>query len=314
MRALVLSGGGSFGSYQVGVLQHLLGSLQRSYDIVCGTSVGAINAAFLCMYRQGEEAGSIRDLSALWENVSTGAIYQPWPLIGCLAAPWKGSLYNSTPLHQLLDFGLDTQRLRSSGKSLSVGAVSLTTGRYKTWGEGDEDIKTAVKASSAFPLAFLPVRIRDEWWVDGGIWDNTPLHSALNKGAAYIDVILTFPIPRGIGKSPLGQQNGIFGKAAKLANSFMNGMFLDGFKLSRGYTINNRQAFLQDGLIKGIEEGGLGGGGYRYVNINVYHPGKFLGVNPLVFDTDKIKENILLGHQDAAQHRYRHMTVKMPIP
>ena len=51
--ALVLSGGGARGAYEVGILRYLREELPRRLgfmpriDIVCGTSVGAINAAFM---------------------------------------------------------------------------------------------------------------------------------------------------------------------------------------------------------------------------------------------------------------------------
>ena len=45
MRAVVLSGGGSKGAYEIGVWKALR-KLHISYDIVTGTSVGALNAAF----------------------------------------------------------------------------------------------------------------------------------------------------------------------------------------------------------------------------------------------------------------------------
>ena len=52
-RALVLSGGGVKGAFQVGALMHSMGDLGRDYDIVCGVSVGALNAAGLCNVKRG---------------------------------------------------------------------------------------------------------------------------------------------------------------------------------------------------------------------------------------------------------------------
>src|ERR1700693_308620 len=53
-RALVLSGGGSKGAFEVGVLQRLMGDEQLDYDLLCGTSVGAINAAYLAQTPLGQ--------------------------------------------------------------------------------------------------------------------------------------------------------------------------------------------------------------------------------------------------------------------
>ena len=68
MRALVLSGGAAKGAYQVGALKYLLGELELKYDAVCGTSVGAINAAFLAMFEHGKEKECIESLEKLWKN------------------------------------------------------------------------------------------------------------------------------------------------------------------------------------------------------------------------------------------------------
>ena len=46
MKALVLGGGGAFGSYEAGVATALL--RREKYDLVCGVSIGAINAALIC--------------------------------------------------------------------------------------------------------------------------------------------------------------------------------------------------------------------------------------------------------------------------
>ena len=46
MKAIVLSGGGSKGSYQIGAWKALR-KLKINYDIVTGTSVGALNGALM---------------------------------------------------------------------------------------------------------------------------------------------------------------------------------------------------------------------------------------------------------------------------
>lgn len=55
MKALVLSGGGGKGSYQAGAIKYLLGERRENYDIITGTSVGALNGSFLSMYSTGKE-------------------------------------------------------------------------------------------------------------------------------------------------------------------------------------------------------------------------------------------------------------------
>ena len=46
-RALVLSGGGAKGSFQIGAMEELIFNRGLDFEILCGVSVGALNASFL---------------------------------------------------------------------------------------------------------------------------------------------------------------------------------------------------------------------------------------------------------------------------
>jgi len=98
-RALVLSGGGSKGAFEAGVLQRLMGEEQRDYDLLCGTSVGAINAAYLAQTPLGQPREAAAKLRALWDTVTTEKIHRRWFPFGNVAALWKTSVYDSEPLH-----------------------------------------------------------------------------------------------------------------------------------------------------------------------------------------------------------------------
>ena len=113
MRALVLSGGGSKGSYQVGALLHLLGDLKLQYDILCGVSVGAINAAYLAMFKHGEEQESINSLYRMWLTINSSSIYKRHFPFGRWHALWKNSFYDSSPLHDLIRSNINLQKIRN---------------------------------------------------------------------------------------------------------------------------------------------------------------------------------------------------------
>src|SRR4051812_31705845 len=130
MRALVLSGGGSKGAYQVGALYHLINDLGINYDILCGVSVGAINCGFLSQFQKGEEFKSIVRLSDLWLKINTNSIYRRWHPFGRLHALWQKSFYDSSPLHDLIKNNINIDKVRESGKQISVGAISLSSGKY----------------------------------------------------------------------------------------------------------------------------------------------------------------------------------------
>lgn len=196
-RALVLSGGGSRGAYQVGAIQALL-EAGRKWDTVHGISVGALNASWIAMHSPMEQPHSINGLLKIWNNINTSDdIYTRWnPVkpINYLYSMWKGSLHSGEPLKNLVDKFLDKQKIVSSGVKLTVGCVNLNTTEY-TVIEGDNPaIKEFILASSHLPLVFEPMELYGEKWVDGGIRHQIPILEALKERPDEIDVILTSPI------------------------------------------------------------------------------------------------------------------------
>src|SRR2546430_3378027 len=66
-RALVLSGGGAKGSWQVGACQHLIVERGLWFDVIAGVSAGAVNAATLAQARDPDElAAELEHLRAVW--------------------------------------------------------------------------------------------------------------------------------------------------------------------------------------------------------------------------------------------------------
>lgn len=196
MRALVLSGGGSKGAFQCGALQHLLYDLETQYDIICGVSVGALNAAFLGQFSKGKEKDSFSEMYKLWSSIDTKSIYKRWFPFGSWHAIWQQSLYNSSPLTKLVNGAISLEKIRESQKLVSVGAISLSSGKYTIFNQSDDDFIEAVIASASFPGMLSPVKIRDQWWSDGGIKEITPVKVAIELGAVDIDIICTSPNTR----------------------------------------------------------------------------------------------------------------------
>lgn len=196
MKALVLSGGGSKGAYQVGALKHILGELHVAYDILCGVSVGAINVAFLSMFHAGQEEESILKLSQLWSQLDNSKIYQRWWPFGRWHSMWKKSFFNSAPLHKLIRSNMDLEKIRNSGKRVSVGTVSLSSGKYTIFDEHSEHFLSAVIASASFPGMLQPVSFDGQLWTDGGVKEISPIKKAVEMGADEIDVIITSPQTR----------------------------------------------------------------------------------------------------------------------
>jgi NTE family protein len=80
-RAIVLSGGGARGAYEAGALRFLLEEFPRrtglipDFDIVCGTSVGAINACFLAATADQQEGRGQR-LVKIWDNLHVDEVFR----------------------------------------------------------------------------------------------------------------------------------------------------------------------------------------------------------------------------------------------
>jgi NTE family protein len=272
MRALVLSGGGSKGAYELGALEHLCGDLGRSYDAVCGVSVGAINAAFLCQYEVGLDALAVHDLGNLWETMGS-TVYKEW-FGGLLATLWKPSVYNSAPLRMRIKSVISTKRVNSSGRKLRIGATCLDDGQYRVFDETYSDIPTAVLASSAFPAMLTPVELEGKLWSDGGVRDITPLGSAIELGADVIDVIVCSPeLPGNFRKAPRAID--IAMRAIDLMSDEINDNDLSLAKMNNSVD------------------------GKRIVKINVIRPVTNLIDNCLDFSPSEIKRMRAVGLEDA---------------
>ena len=200
---LFLTGGGARGAYQVGVLQAILSLLsahgwpakKNPFDIVSGTSAGAINAtAFACRADNFEE--SVTRLVEVWRQFEVEQVYRAdsfgvirsgarWLSLlsfGWLLRKWHAnppnSLLDNGPLVTLLHRMLDLPRLDAALESgalhaLAVSASSYTAGYHMTFYQSAHDIPTwnrthrhAIQqqisvdhllASSAIPLIFPAV-------------------------------------------------------------------------------------------------------------------------------------------------------------
>lgn len=107
------------------------------------------------------------------------------------------SFYYTDPLRERIESNLDLKKLRTSGKKLRIGAVSFTTGKYRSVTEQQENIIDWIMASSAFPVFFPMQHIENEYWTDGGVIDIAPLSEVIRMGATEIDIILCSPIDVG---------------------------------------------------------------------------------------------------------------------
>ena len=158
---LVLSGGGARAAYQVGVLRALsrlrrqLGARGNPFDVICGTSAGAINAAALACMADDTDA-AVAALCRVWENFRAEQVYRADSLgvirsgaqwltlmsVGFLVARWRRArpraLLDNSPLAELLAQAVPLARLESmlgAGhlQALAITASSYTSGEHVTF-------------------------------------------------------------------------------------------------------------------------------------------------------------------------------------
>lgn len=196
MRVLVASGGGAHGSFQIGVCEKLA-ETGVQYDGFAGISVGNLLAAHCAGYEDFAEAIAV--YKDVWvEHVKDDSdIIKPWwpswlKFLSYLPAPFKGSLYSTAPFRSLVQKVFFPARVRDSGKKLAVSAVSMTSGKLRTWNEKSVS-HDAIVASASFPLAFQPVVLDGEEYLDGGLRDVTPISQAIAMGATELDIIMCQP-------------------------------------------------------------------------------------------------------------------------
>jgi NTE family protein len=184
--AVVLSGGGSLGAIQVGMLL-ALADREIVPDVYVGTSVGAINAAFLA--GRADPSG-VEDLARIWTGLSRHDIFPTGPARLLRAAVGREAGFaDPKPLRRLLASHLTYRRLEDAPRRITVVATDVITGQEVQLSHGPAI--DAVMASAAPPAVFPPVSIDDHILMDGGVVNNTPISAAIDLGADLIYVLPT---------------------------------------------------------------------------------------------------------------------------
>lgn len=195
-RALILSGGGARGAYQVGVWKFLLDMGWRP-DVICGTSVGAINATAIGCGLNLEE------LIHIWRTIAHGKVYRISLLKQLqyfLTRRGFVPVMDTAPLKAFLQERFNMPALRKSDMEIVITAVNILTSELKFFNNRVIDLEH-VMASSAIPILFPWQYIDGVPHWDGGVMMNTPILPALERGAQEIIVVLLSPV--GGGRLPL---------------------------------------------------------------------------------------------------------------
>ena len=228
-QALVLAGGGARAAYQVGVLRAIADWLPQGqacpFEVLVGTSAGAINAAALAANATRLVDG-VSALEAVWSGFRSSQVVRCDPLTvlrgvlhwtvslassGWLAAPPR-SLLDTTPLRDLLKQVIPLERIRAGLErgpleAVAVATTSYTSGRAVAFFEARPAIDEwqrarragkrrpldleVLMASAAIPFFFPASRIDGDYYGDGAMRQLAPLSPAVHLGANRLLVVGT---------------------------------------------------------------------------------------------------------------------------
>jgi len=174
---LALSGGGARGIAHLGILQ-AFEEAGIKIDVISGASAGSIAAAF---YAYGYSPLEIVDIIE-----KTNLFKIAWPAFsttGLLNINRSSHIYEKYFPEN--DFG--AMRI-----PLSIAVTNLNTGKPEIFDKGP--LIQAINASCCIPMIFDPIKIKGQYYVDGGIVNNMPTEVLLNQGCEYIIGVNVVPI------------------------------------------------------------------------------------------------------------------------
>lgn len=242
--ALVLMGGGARTAYQVGVLRALATMLRASvgaderraehatdaafpFQVLIGTSAGAINAAFLAG-RAALGLAAFDDLAVFWSRLRSADVYRmsvpAWARVHRFAAivslsrhiQAHGAMLDSTPLREMLRAGIHLEGIERALRGRAIDALAVTASSYSSgvhwtfcqtagrevsqpWSHPGRRAEFQaltidhLMASSAipflFPSAVLRVDGHEEHFGDGAMRQIAPLSPAWHLGASRVLVV-----------------------------------------------------------------------------------------------------------------------------
>ncbi len=258
--ALILAGGAARGAYEVGVVQHIVEEVAKDLgrplplDIICGTSVGAINACALAAFADDHKE-AVRRLVAEWTSLRVNDVVKvnATGIFGILRSIIRprptgipSAFLDPAGLQRLVASSIPFERISeniASGKltALTVSTTHIASGKTTVyvqrgepglpyWGADPTVIaRTAIigtehaLASAAIPFVFPPILLDGQYHCDGGLRQNVPLSPARRLGAeGVIGIVPKYQNP----EPPLVSEN-VPPTVVFLLGKVLNALLLD---------------------------------------------------------------------------------------
>lgn len=179
---LALGGGAARGFAHVGVIQ-VLEEAGISPVLVTGTSAGSLVAA---LYASGKNGAQLQKVA---ESMDESTIAD-WTL------PFFGrGVLRGEALAKYVNAQVGQKLIEAMPLPLGIVATDLNSGNDMLFQRGDTG--TAVRASSAVPAVFTPVKINGHDYVDGGLSSPVPVRAARKMGAELVIAVDISSPPEG---------------------------------------------------------------------------------------------------------------------
>lgn len=194
---IVLEGGGAKGAYQVGAWK----ALKEAGVKICavaGTSVGALNAALICM-------DDLKKAEELWENIAYSKVmdvdddFMSRSFQGTLEIREELKEYmklfvdggaDITPLKNLIAENIDEQYIRNS--KINFYLLTFSISEMKELDLDMKEVSEGLMQDLLLASAYLPVfkneKLHGKKYMDGGMFNNVPLESLIKRN--YKDIIM----------------------------------------------------------------------------------------------------------------------------
>lgn len=203
--ALVLEGGGAKGAYQIGAWRALREAGVK-INAVAGTSVGALNAALICM-------GDLEAAENIWKNISNSKVMEvdeekmaqlfgnnaklyDWVQAVVKYAAEGGA--DITPLKELIAGAIDEETIKKGSVSFYLHTFSLT--EMKELDVDVKEVQDGLLPDFLLASAYLPVfkheKLHGVSYMDSGIINNVPLDSLLKRDYKNIIMLRIFGLGR----------------------------------------------------------------------------------------------------------------------
>ncbi len=189
-KGLVLGGGGSKGAYQIGALKALK-KLKYDYQIVTGTSIGAINGAFFV-------SKQFKECEYLWHIIDNKKIYNKKILneqdtIKMLTSNIlvKNGI-ETTTMENIIKKHLNIDKFFKSNIDYALTSYNKTKFKPVTKRKKEltkNNLVDYIMASATLYPAFKPKKIEEHEYIDGGFHDTLPINLAIDLGATEIVAI-----------------------------------------------------------------------------------------------------------------------------